>query len=128
MVEGEAIYKPGDGCKSADGCTAHPGSHCDTSSGLCIAPERTISARMRYKSTAVTSVTVSTTTVEQPTETATRDDETSLEENSTGEECCPTQNSSKLETSAASLAHNLQNNGTVDLDVVPRVQGKIAFE
>ncbi|KIH59579.1 hypothetical protein ANCDUO_10182, partial [Ancylostoma duodenale] len=29
MKKGEAIYKTGQGCNSADDCTSHPGSYCD---------------------------------------------------------------------------------------------------
>ncbi|EYC09212.1 hypothetical protein Y032_0061g3212 [Ancylostoma ceylanicum] len=127
MVKDEAIYKIGYGCSSADECTSHPGSYCDTESGLCIAPEIPLPRKTKQTHEAAPSAgstDVAIPPMKQPMRTNISNESTPTAKTITGVSVNNTsQHLSNLETSTTNHAHNQGNFGSLDLEVVPQLPG-----
>ncbi|KIH60973.1 SCP-like protein, partial [Ancylostoma duodenale] len=129
MKKGEAIYKTGHGCNSADDCTSHPGSYCDVGSGLCIAPENILPRKTKEthgtpSSAVATDISVSTTKQPEGPELSNKD--ISLERSITEvSQNTTTRNSQNLEVSTIHYAHNETQTkyGALDLEVVQQLPG-----
>ncbi|RCN50039.1 hypothetical protein ANCCAN_03869 [Ancylostoma caninum] len=134
ITKGEAIYKTGPGCGTADDCTSHPGSYCDAGSGLCVAPENIVSRKTKETheappSVVAASVPVSTTKQRMGTDISNKAN--SLEENIAGKSQNSTRrNSPDLEASNTNYARNetQTNYGTPDLEVVQQLSDHYSLE